>query len=77
VDAGAVGSVGGVGVSVWTIENMEQLDIFPQDRASAPSPKIPETTREQVVRLMARLLLDLVLPHDEDDEDEERVVADE
>ena len=52
---------------LWTITVMEQLDILPKHDQSVPCPHLPETTRERVLRLMARLLLDLVYPHDDND----------
>jgi hypothetical protein len=49
---------------------MEQADLFPDSQQEPESqPTIPEPAQQRVVRLMARLLLDLVLPRDDEGKD--------
>jgi hypothetical protein len=52
------------------IASMNQLDIFPSDEARSPHLAFPETTRLEVIRAMARLLLEQVLPREADKDQE-------
>jgi hypothetical protein len=51
---------------------MKQLDIFPEPNQRPTFPPMPRTTRQQLLRLMARVLLDIVCPRQDHDQGEQR-----